>query len=239
MSSALSDSKIRPQANVKPVYFLGFFFANLLAFSYVFNIANKPFELSYLLKASPVLIYALLAIASGRLTGKNLGAFVVAMLASSVGDVFLDFDRKLYLLPALGSFLVAQVAYIYLFWPKRSWQINPLSKLVIALVITAELVLIPLFYLNAERLFIPVLIYMLVLSWMALAALLYRYTPFINLGGILFLIADGLIGINQFVFAFNYAEYIIVSIYSCAQALLAWGVIFHRHKRPTQDFEKE
>ena len=34
-------------------------------------------------------------------------------------DVFLDFDRSLYLKQALGSFLITQIAYLYLFLPLR------------------------------------------------------------------------------------------------------------------------
>ncbi len=205
-----------------------FLLALVCGYAYVASIAFKPYEFSYLLKAAPVLLLALIAIfhKGNTLSNKQTAAFVLAMLASASGDVFLDFDRSVYLKQALGSFLITQLAYLYLFIPMRDittsrrWLMSPL------LVVTA--VLLYQFSLTAGALFIPVVIYCLVLLAMAFSALLVKNNPWINVGGFAFLIADALIGVNRFIVSFDYSTTVIVTIYISAQLMIAWGLLFHK-----------
>jgi alkenylglycerophosphocholine/alkenylglycerophosphoethanolamine hydrolase len=205
-----------------------FFFALVCGYAYVASITFKPYDFSYLLKATPVLLLALIAFLQKgcALNSKQTIVFIIAMLASASGDIFLDFDRSLYLKQALGSFLITQVAYLYLFLPmcdtatNRRWLMPPL------LLLTAYLLYN--IYLTAGALFIPVVIYCVVLLSMAFSALLVKDNPWINVGGLAFLIADALIGVNRFIVVFDYSTTIIVTVYISAQLMITWGLLFHR-----------
>ncbi|MBL4882822.1 MAG: lysoplasmalogenase [Oleispira sp.] len=200
-----------------------FFLALVCGYAYVASIALKPYELSYLLKATPVLLLALIALLpkGSTLSNKQTTAFIIAMLASASGDIFLDFDRSLYLKQALGSFLITQIAYLYLFLPMRDITTNRRWLMPPLLLLTAYLLYQ--FSFTAGPLFIPVVIYCGVLLAMAFSALLVRNNIWINLGGLAFLIADALIGVNRFIGVFDYSTAIIVTIYISAQLMIAWG----------------
>lgn len=236
----------------KPFFKL-YVLAFIAGYSYVVSVAFKPYDFSYLLKASPVLLLAFIAFLQSRSAGKHLSSkqlsskqlspkqyyvFILAMLGSASGDIFLDLDRALYLKQALGSFLITQAAYIYLFYPKtivfksgglslegiksagsKVWLI-PLLMMFTGFLLTQ-------FYITAGALFIPVLVYCLLLLTMACMALLVANNPWINIGGLLFLIADALIGINRFIFVFEYSTNVIVTLYITAQLMIAWGLLFH------------
>lgn len=205
-----------------------FLLALVFGYSYVSLIAFKPYDFSYLLKATPVFMLALIAfLQRGKtLSNKQTVVFVIAMLSSASGDIFLDFDRSLYLKQALGSFLITQLAYLYLFFPMRDmktsrrWFMPPL--------IVATIVLLYQFSLTAGTLFIPVVVYCLVLLAMAFSALLVRDNLWINVGGFAFLIADALIGVNRFIVSFDYSTTVIVTVYISAQLLIAWGLLFYK-----------
>lgn len=205
-----------------------FVFALVCGYAYVASIVFKPYEFSYLLKAAPVLLLALIALLQkgSSLSNKQTTAFIIAMLASASGDIFLDFDRSLYLKQALGSFLITQIAYLYLFLPLRDtttircWLMPPLLLITVYLLYQ--------FSLTAGPLFIPVVIYCVVLLAMAFSALLVKNNIWINLGGLAFLMADALIGVNRFIVVFDYSTTIIVTIYISAQLMIAWGLLFHR-----------
>ena len=205
-----------------------FILALVCGYAYVASIALKPYEFSYLLKAAPVLLLAFIAFLhkGNGLNNKQSAAFIVAMLASASGDIFLDFDRNVYLKQALGSFLITQLAYLYLFIPMRDLTTNRRWLMPPLIVLTA--VLLYQFSLTAGALFIPVVVYCLVLLAMAFSALLVKNNLWINVGGFAFLIADALIGVNRFIVSFDYSTTVIVIIYISAQLMIAWGLLFHK-----------
>jgi len=92
------------------------------------------------------------------------------------------------------------------------------------------MILVYLFSKTAGPLFIPVVVYVIVLCGMAFAALLVADNPWVNVGGILFLIADGLIGINRFIMPFEYSTNVIVTIYITSQLCIGWGLLFYKRK---------
>jgi uncharacterized membrane protein YhhN len=205
-----------------------FILALVCGYTYVLSIAFKPYDFSYLLKAAPVLLLAFIAFLQkvSALSNKQRIAFILAMSASASGDIFLDFDRSLYLKQALGSFLVTQLAYLYLFIPMRDIT-TPRRWLILPLVVMTFILLYQ-FSFSSGALFIPVVVYCLVLLAMAFSALLVKNNPWINVGGFAFLVADALIGVNRFIVEFNYSTLIIVTIYISAQLMIGWGLLFHR-----------
>jgi len=63
----------------------------------------------------------------------------------------------------------------------------------------------------------------------AFSTSLVKDTLWVNVGGITFLIADALIGVNRFIMTFDYSTTIIVTAYISAQLMIVWGLLFHRH----------
>ena len=203
--------------------------ALILGYTYILSLPFKPYEFSYLLKAMPVLILGLLAVSGvGGLGKKEKVLFILAMSGSAAGDIFLDFDRTLYLKHALASFLITQIAYFMLFIPERdmsSWR----RYITFPLAAMAG-VLLYFFSQTAGPLFFPVVVYVIVLVAMAVAALLVANNPWINIGGVLFLVADALIGINRFIIPFEYSTNVIVTIYITSQLCIGWGLLFYKGK---------
>jgi len=201
--------------------------ALILGYTYILSLPFKPYEFSYLLKAMPVLILAVLALSGvGGLDKKEKILFMLAMSGSAAGDIFLDFDRTLYLKHALASFLITQIAYFMLFIPERDmsswrrWLTYPLAAM--------AGVLLYFFSQTAGPLFFPVVVYVIVLVAMAVAALLVANNPWVNVGGVLFLVADALIGINRFIMPFEYSTNVIVTIYIPSQLCIGWGLLFYK-----------
>jgi len=58
--------------------------------------------------------------------------------------------------------------------------------------------------------------------------LLVANNPWINIGGVLFLVADALIGINRFIMPFEYSTNVIVTIYITSQLCIGWGLLFYK-----------
>jgi len=201
--------------------------ALIMGYTYILSLPFKPYEFSYLLKAMPVLILGLLAFSGvGGLGKKEKVLFMLAMSGSAAGDIFLDFDRTLYLKHALASFLITQIAYFMLFIPERDmsswrrWLTYPLAAM--------AGVLLYFFSQTAGSLFVPIVVYVIVLVAMAVAALLVANNPWINIGGVLFLVADALIGINRFIMPFEYSTNVIVTIYITSQLCIGWGLLFYK-----------
>tara|TARA_R110001583_G_scaffold14129_5_gene59501 strand:+ start:69 stop:278 length:210 start_codon:yes stop_codon:yes gene_type:complete len=63
----------------------------------------------------------------------------------------------------------------------------------------------------------------------AFSTSLVKDTLWVNVGGITFLIADALIGVNRFIMTFDYSTTTIVTAYISAQLMIVWGLLFHRH----------
>lgn len=199
--------------------------AACLGIAYIVLWPWHPYPLSDALKASPVLLLAVIAWRLWRakqMTSIAAMLYGMAMVASAVGDVFLDWDRHAYLKQALLSFLVAQLCLIALLWPLQvrrrydGWRL--LLPALFALYLLWQ------FYPNTGAMWWPVVIYVVCLWAMAVLALMTA-NGWLAVGGICFLVADGLIGVNRFWLPFAYSTPIIVSVYLSAQLLLAYGFL--------------
>lgn len=204
-----------------------FVIAALLGALYILLWPLHPYPFSYLLKAAPVLILALIGVKT--LTGPVRIAYLLAMLGSAAGDIFLDFDRQLYLRQALASFLLTQIAYIVIFTRLRQRHLlSPAALLASTLLpVAGSALLLWQFYPNTGAMWWPVVVYVLCLTAMAILAL-QTGQRWLALGGALFMTADALIGVNRFWLAFDYSTPLIVSIYMTAQLLIGYGLLFAR-----------
>ncbi len=169
--------------------------------------------------------------------------FLVALFFCWLGDVFLIFQSTdpLFFIGGLASFLVGHIVYIFCY---RQLQIIPSSKELLGSqkvrfafpIILAGTGLVTILYPLLGALRIPVMIYALAITLMALTAL-FRYgrtnsTSFllIFIGAVLFMVSDSLLAINKFHHAFSAASALVMLTYSVAQFLIVEGALAHEKK---------
>ena len=169
--------------------------------------------------------------------------FLVALFFCWLGDVFLIFQSTdpLFFIGGLASFLAGHIVYIFCY---RQLQIIPSSKELLGSqkvrfafpIILAGTGLVTILYPLLGELRIPVMIYALVITLMALTAL-FRYGRtnsksflLIFIGAVLFMVSDSLLAINKFHHAFSAAGALVMLTYSVAQFLIVEGALAHEKK---------
>ncbi len=154
---------------------------------------------------------------------------LIALFYALLGDVFLMLVDKnpIYFLVGLGSFLVMQLLYIYIFkFLKISDLVNkwPYAGLVIIVAFSLILFLFP----NLGDLKIPVFIYFSAILAMVLSAICFwkRHprSGIVFLGALFFMVSDGLIAINKFKFDLPFSGFLIMVTYILAQWFIIEGL---------------
>ncbi|MEL7341866.1 MAG: lysoplasmalogenase, partial [Bacteroidota bacterium] len=199
-------------------------------FPYLYFIA-KPLVMISL----SIFLFYRLQLSGGRMHYLLQGA----ILFSLMGDIFLMFEGDLYFQLGLGSFLVAQLFYIALFALTPKGEIRAVLRRRPWLLLPFMLYAYSLLYLLGPRLgelLVPVLIYALTLSTMAIMALnRWRRVredsfAYVFAGALLFLISDSLIAINRFasdLLPLSFAHTWIMLTYIAAQYGLGIGMLIH------------
>jgi uncharacterized membrane protein YhhN len=169
--------------------------------------------------------------------------FFVALFFCWLGDVLLIFQSNdpLFFMGGLASFLTGHIVYIFCY---RQLQTISSSKVLLGSqkvrfafpIILAGTGLVTILYPLLGALRIPVMIYALAITLMALTAL-FRYgrtnsTSFllIFIGAVLFMVSDSLLAINKFHHAFSAAGALVMLTYSVAQFLIVEGALAHEKK---------
>ncbi|MCU1718444.1 lysoplasmalogenase [Pseudomonas sp. 5P_3.1_Bac2] len=197
--------------------------ALVLGIAYILLIELQPYPLSWLLKLAPMLIYAVLV---WRVIPGAAGRWLAAgYVAAAAGDFFLDYGNRDGLFrQALISFLLNQLAFVVgfnLLGRGRSWRWL-WSLPVLAYSVLLALWMVP----AALGLQVPVAIYLGCLLLMAVSAARVEHSPGpLWAGAMLFVLADSLIGLNKFVYPFEHAVLVIVSLYFSGQSLIAYGLL--------------
>lgn len=169
--------------------------------------------------------------------------FLVALFFCWLGDVLLIFQSNvpLFFMGGLASFLAGHIVYIFCY---RQLQTIPSSKELLGSqkvrfafpIILAGTGLVTILYPFLGALRIPVMVYALAITLMALTAL-FRYGRtnsksflLIFIGAVLFMVSDSLLAINKFHHAFSAAGALVMLTYSVAQFLIVEGVLAHEKK---------
>ena len=182
----------------------------------------------------PALALVVLA-ATHRPHPRLVTLLLVALAFSWLGDSLPALaGGDLAFLLMVAGFLVAQVVYVFAFWPYRDksalhhrrWLLVPYIGVVVALVWVCA----P----HAGGLLLPVLLYGLVLGLMAIMAT--GVNAWTAVGGALFLISDALIALRAFVPGFEIPQggFWVMVTYVAAQALIVLGVLKRVHASPSE-----
>ncbi len=212
----------------RDIHLAVFWLAAVLGLGYLLGVGSEPYPGHPVLKASPLILLALVALLRGQPPVRL--ALVVAFLASAVGDYLLGVDRVANLRPALFSFLVTQVLYAWVFWrrisPRRPAFL--LAGLEVVGLLVMWIVMLPGL---PGGMVAPVMVYSFALLAMASGAAMSSVRGLLPVGGALFFVADSLIAINQFVAPFPGSTRVIVSIYTTGQLMIAHALLFGRWRR--------
>jgi uncharacterized membrane protein YhhN len=198
----------------------------------------EPYPFTWLIKILPILVLVYITslevivkstlpkLANNQISnpnGKTVTMLLTALLFSACGDILLALQGEHFFIFGLASFLIAHVFFIVSFLPVVKIKQN-LIYIPIYLIIGFAVFFLMAGNLNA--LFIPVLIYMLVLLTMAFGTLLSgKSNKWLVIGGICFLVSDSLIGINKFYINIPYSHLWVMITYYTAQYCLVNGLI--------------
>jgi len=186
-------------------------------------------EWNYFLK--PILI-PLLVLSAVMLKFDGKVKLILALVFSTLGDIFLLFDGELFFMLGLGSFLIAHVWYIVLFVNRLKGKTSPKMLLPLLFPIAIYLgVFLSLLWNQPkmEPMRIPVVVYALVISTM----LFYAGRLFMTnengkvqlvVGALFFVVSDSCLAWNTFHSVLPHASLIVMSTYLMAQFLLTWGI---------------
>jgi uncharacterized membrane protein YhhN len=151
---------------------------------------------------------------------------LIAFFFSMMGDTFLMFQGEQYFMFGLGSFLITHLFYIFVFSRNRlkaSWLAR------FSFIMFSVMMLFILQHHISASLLIPIIIYMITITVMAISASerntnseSYRM---VLLGAIMFVLSDSLIAINKFVVPIPLQTILIMGTYILAQYLIAIGFL--------------
>ena len=164
-------------------------------------------------------------------------SIIIALVFSFFGDTFLLFvyQNELFFLLGLGSFLVAQLSYVFAF--NRDKKRGKLPKnYIIGVSSFFFLYIATLFfniYPNLNEFLIPVIVYTLAVGLMGITAA-FRYNSVkkpsfhqVFLGAFLFIISDTFIALDKFLYNshLTFASLIIMSLYIVGQYFIVKGIL--------------
>jgi len=152
----------------------------------------------------------------------------VALAFSSLGDALLDLDPELHFIKGLLAFLAAHLIYILLFVRNRARPLRPKvwQLALVAAVLIYSLLLSLWLAPSLGTMAAPVMIYVCVITVMAVSAILARFSkPWVYTGVILFLISDSILAVDKFKSPAPLRGYLVWATYYLAQYGIAIGFL--------------
>ena len=205
----------------------------------IINVVARLLDLDAVAMYSKVLLMPLLIAYVYEAAKKNVTLLVLLLCAALIfswgGDVALLYEGDTYFLLGMGSFLIAQLIYAYLF--KKSiqlkihwkwWYIAPVLLLTIGFLSQV----LP----KAGVFQIPIAVYALAISTMAIIAIARhgkvgeKSFKLVVAGAIIFVISDCTIAWNKFVMPFGLADAFVMLTYTTAQLLIVRGILIQKWK---------
>jgi len=197
-------------------------------------------EIRLFSKGSLMPLLILLAFVSANRSNMPFKLLIWGLIFSWVGDLLLLFDQvQSYLFVyGLASFLIAHLLYIFCYRKARYEEAElgllPTQEMrYLFILVLAGSAAVWILFPHLGSLKVPVIIYAIVLTLMAIAAL-YRFgkTPkssfgLVFIGALLFMVSDSMLAINKFVEPINNAGFWVMLTYGLAQLLIVVGIVEH------------
>lgn len=192
----------------------------LFAFSYVFAAMFTNYPLDFMHKALPAL---LLAGWLHHLKLRHGYVAISAMLFCAAGDIFLKLPLAHGFVAGLSAFLIGHLLFACFFYQWAVWLPRKLIALValIAVMLGIGALILP----QTGQLLWPVSAYFLVITAMAITAIIATKKSLLLAGGALtFMLSDVMIGVNKFIMPVPFEHLLIMLSYYLALYLLAIGI---------------
>ncbi|MCE7863745.1 MAG: lysoplasmalogenase [Bacteroidetes bacterium CHB5] len=206
----------------------------------VANLIAATFNLALLNFITKPLLVPALAVYYLVATSQRSYLFLTALFFCWLGDVLLMQQRdELFFMAGLVAFLTGHVLYIICYRNFRSAGTGLTGPQQIRFslpIILAGTGLVTILFPHLGSLQIPVLVYALVITVMAMQALFrYSYTNsksfvLVFVGAVSFMLSDSLLAINKFMQPLPLAGLWIMFTYTLAQYLIVEGVVQHEKK---------
>jgi uncharacterized membrane protein YhhN len=205
----------------------------------IFEIVSEIYRfLPGIYTAKPLLMVSLGTFAFFQFKGKirsNQSVYLAGAFFACLGDIFLMLKGANLFLPGLGSFLIMQWFYIFLFSNDVRKPVLRLQSIIYAvpyLLFTAGLlwVLLPAISHNPV-LTTAITIYAIsiaTMGWMSALRSQSNHTGsflYVLVGAIFFIISDGLIAIGKFLTPIPNSALMVMSTYALAQYLIMMGLL--------------
>lgn len=211
----------------------------ICSFFYLATQSIQPYPGGVLLKVLSVAPLAAIAFRTRREPPANLRGLewphgrdnvilAIALALSSLGDALLDLDPERLFIKGLLAFLAAHLIYILFF--VRNW-VRPLRPKVWQLALVGAVLIYNLLLSlwlapSLGAVAGPVMLYVCVITMMALSAILAGFSkPWVHTGVILFLISDSILAVNKFKSPMPMGGYLIWTTYYLAQYGIAIGFL--------------
>jgi len=201
----------------------------LIGLSAIFAIFGKYAKqryIHYVFKPLTMILIIYLAIVSGVNVNHSYKYLILsAFIFSLIGDIFLMLlNHKL--IKGLYFFLIAHILYVFAFIQ----NVETYFFIILIPVLIYTTIIYRLLYDKLNKLRLPVLFYIIIISIMGWLAV-NRYLNFQDvkslcalMGGSLFLASDSVLAINRFKKQFKSSEIMILGTYFSAQLILALSI---------------
>ena len=193
-----------------------------LAVAFVVSHIWRPYPLDFIVKCLPDVV--VLAACILYLRGWTRLLMSGACIASGIGDVALGLNRTTFFKTALIAYLVAHIFFAATFYKEFRFSRTGLAKAlgVIAATAIVAILIAP----RAEQLAIPVVVYIIGITAMAVGAafLSGRTGLMIYIGTCAFICGDSGIALDKFLPNVTISQFVIFAFYYTALYLIVFGV---------------
>jgi uncharacterized membrane protein YhhN len=177
----------------------------------------------------PLTMVVLIAVALQLDVSSDLqrGAFVVALVLSLLGDVFLMIPNERWFVFGLGAFLAAHIAYVVGLWIGGvSWAAFGVGLVIVAfaVLLLGQQIIRALRGSDARELVLPVGLYIGVISLMVASAI-GTESALAIVGASLFYVSDALIAWTRFIRDFAWGRVVIMVTYHLGQIGLVLSLV--------------
>jgi uncharacterized membrane protein YhhN len=190
---------------------------------YLLTVAFTPYYLDFLSKILPIVV--LLALCVSQFEGTKRMLISSALIASGIGDVLLALSIENGFVFGLGAFLVAQLIYSIIFFKCRDNEKASKQRIGLAIGVVFFSIIMANYILPATaELFIPVAVYLTVITMMMLSALLFNMPIWTVIGAFSFIASDSLLAQSIFKLPVELSTHLIMFTYYAAQFFIVNGL---------------
>jgi uncharacterized membrane protein YhhN len=190
-----------------------------------------PFAVTVVIKGLSIAPLAIIALR--QLARPDHWLLGMALLFSTLGDVFLGLRGEQWFTPGLSSFLIAHLFYVTLFAcnKPKPFAVNAARYAAALLLFAFAVAMFVRLWSHLGVMKAPVVVYMIAITGMGVTAALAGFRAgWVVAGAALFICSDSMIAFGKFLSPVPYGNYLIWVTYYIAQAFIAFGVIREKQR---------